>query len=391
MSEPSAPGDLARLIRQQIASGGPVTLGRFMALALSHPDHGYYMKRDPFGREGDFITAPEISQMFGELIGLWTLDLCQRVDLPAGAPVHLLELGPGRGTLMADALRAIRSAPAGAPAVQLRPMMVEISPLLRQQQASKVPGVQHYSRVDAALEGLTDASSVIILANEFFDALPVEQLRTCAQGWQQRAVSTDEQGSLVWSWTDCRDPDLLAAVRGATHAQTPPHEDAPVEICLPARQIMADCVARLGPRLLGFLVIDYGYVRSAPGDTLQALRGNAFAEPLDTPGDADLTAHVDFQALAEAALGAGGHVSGPTTQGQFLRALGLDVRTAMLTRQNPEQAEAIAVAARRLADPGQMGALFKVMGVSGRQDLSLAGLPPPGKGLTGTMEKAANA
>lgn len=336
-----APG--ARL-RRLIGGGGPVPLSLFMAYANQH----YYATRDPLGIDGDFTTAPEISQMFGELVGLWAADVILRA--PAGAlPPALVELGPGRGTLMADMLRAMAS-------VGLSPdvHMVETSPVLRDLQAAAVPPARFHDDVAS----LPDDRPLVIVANEFFDALPVRQLVATAQGWRERMVTLDEGGGFAFAVGD-----------GPMDAAVPPHlraaapgtilESSPASVA-----VMRGLATRLAGQGGAMLAIDYGYGATAHGDTVQALAAHRFADPLSEPGERDLTAHVDFSALAAVAAQAGLSVQGPVGQGDFLRALGLDARAAALAARHPARAEALAGEAHRLSADAEMGQLFKVLAAS---------------------------
>ncbi|WP_343716609.1 SAM-dependent methyltransferase, partial [Inquilinus sp.] len=317
-------------------------------------------------RSSDFIAAPEISQVFGELIGLWCADLWQRMGAPD--PVLLVELGPGRGTLMQDALRAIgRAAPGFRAALRLH--LVETSPTLRAAQAARL--------ADAApiwldrLADLTDGPALVI-ANEFFDALPIRQWRRGAKGWHERLVGWDDAaGRLRWELSSRADPGLALipdAVRGMP-------EGSIAEAC-PAGLSHA---ALLGQRLArqggAALIVDYGPAESGPGDSFQAVRRHAFADPLDAPGEADLTAHVDFQALAKAAVQAGAEAHGPVAQGAFLEALGLHPRAAQLKKAAPARAAEIDAAIERLAGPEQMGTLFKALALTAPGLGAPAGFP----------------
>lgn len=327
---------LLDLIRAEIAAEGPMRVDRYMALCLSHPQYGYYMTRDPLGARGDFITAPEISQMFGELIGLWLVDLWQR---SGSTSFHLAELGPGRGTLMADALRAAGGAPGFSDAARVH--FVEISPALRAEQAARVPQASHHD----SIETLPDDAPLFVIANEFFDALPVRHwlLRPGApEGLSERLIDVDSD-RLVWRPAQTSQGTVI------------------VEQCPAAEAVAQDLAARIAGQGGVLLAIDYGYDRPGVGSTLQALAGHAHVDPLAQPGEADLTAHVNFRALG-AALGRGGlERHGPVSQGQFLRALGLDVRAATLVRANADATDSLMAAMRRLADPDQMGDLFKVL------------------------------
>ncbi len=339
-------------IRRRIAAAGPMPVGEYMALCLGDAQYGYYMTRDPFGARGDFITAPEISQMFGELIGLWMAAVWKQMGSPAH--VQVVELGPGRGTLMKDALRAVQVMPGFRDALTLH--LVEISPVLRGQQQHTLkayPATWHSSLHEVP----NDAS--IIVANEFFDALPINQAVKRASGWHERQIEIAQNGHLAF--TSARDPLphferlLPPAVRAA-----------------PAGSIFewrADSTAMdLGRRIArdggAALLIDYGHAESAVGETLQAVGRHAFADPLTAPGALDLTAHVDFQALARAAEAMGSTAFGPIEQGQFLRALGIETRASTLkAKASRDAATDIDTAMARLAGRGRtdMGELFKVV------------------------------
>ncbi|WP_051357082.1 SAM-dependent methyltransferase [Azorhizobium doebereinerae] len=338
-------------------------VGRYMALCLGHPRHGYYMTRDPLGARGDFTTAPEISQMFGELIGLWAVATWQQMGAPAA--FRLVELGPGRGTLMADALRAAGLVPAFGAAASLH--LVEMSPVLRARQADTLKAVA--PRWHDRLEDVPDGPAIVI-ANEFFDALPIDQFVRGPDGWHERRVGLDGEGRLAFG-LDPRPFPALAAL--AAHFPRP-HDGAVLER-LESGPVHA-LAGRLAAQGGGALVIDYGHARHGFGDTLQAMKDHRFVDPLAAPGEADLTAHVDFAALADAARAVGARAFGPLTQGDFLNRLGLDARAARLTQAaDAAQRTAIAAAQARLAGSGegQMGALFKVLALGG------PGLgPPPG-------------
>ncbi len=357
MNRTALAGHLLGLIRAQ----GPIPVARFMAEALGHPKHGYYITRDPLGAGGDFVTAPEISQMFGELIGLWAATVWQQMGAPT--PMHLVELGPGRGTLMADALRAARLMPAFRAAIRLH--LVETSPVLREAQARALPdaAAQWHSHIAGV-----PAGPMILIANEFFDALPVRQYQRTADGWRERLVDSDGDGfRFVLSplqFDGLSSPLLDAAPPGAVW------ETSPSGLAL-AEEIAARIAGQGGAALL----IDYGYVDGSPRATLQALRDHKAHPVLDDPGSADLTALVDFAALATAARAAGAAVQGPVAQGVFLQALGLDMRAARLSAAAPQEAAAIEAARARLTHPDQMGSLFQAMTIAHPQLGSLPGLP----------------
>jgi NADH dehydrogenase [ubiquinone] 1 alpha subcomplex assembly factor 7 len=307
-------------LRSRILAEGPIPVSDYMAAANAH----YYATRDPLGPAGDFITAPEISQMFGELIGIWLADLWHRAAAPGGA--HYVELGPGRGTLAADALRAMRGA-----GLMPDTHLVETSPVLRRAQSGLVPNALWHDD----LRSLPDAGPLLVVANEFFDALPIEQC--------------DAEGRL--RTIDWRDDRFVPVGEVETEA-------SPL-----SRAIVADLSRRIARQGGAALVVDYGHDRPGIGDTLQSLWRHEFADPFEAPGERDLTAHVDFPALAAAARAQGGRVHGPATQGDFLDAMGLALRAAALARAAPERTEEIEAARVRLAAPRQMGRLFKVMAI----------------------------
>lgn len=320
-------------------------LDHFMARAVA----AYYAAKDPFGAAGDFTTAPEISQIFGEALGLWAAVTWQLLGAPAR--VMLVELGPGRGTLMADALRAAELAPAFRTA--LRVHLVEQSPLLRARQRAKVSDAIHHNTLADLPEG-----PAIVLANEFLDALPIRQFVFRNGGWRER-------------WVD----DEAFVERPGGHPGLPEFapEGAVQEVCEPALAVAGHLAARFLRAPGAALFLDYGPAESSFGASLQALRNSAPAPPLADPGGVDLTAHVDFGAVARASRAGGAAVHGPLPQGLFLHRLGLHARAAVLARDHPAQAQAILGATHRLTAPEAMGQLFKAL------CLCHAGMPtPPG-------------
>ncbi len=321
-------------------------LDSFMARAVA----AYYAGRDPFGAAGDFTTAPEISQCFGECLGLWAAVVWQQMAAPPR--VMLVELGPGRGTLMADALRAIGEVmPAFRAALSVH--LVEQSPRLRQAQAAKVPDAHWHQELDALPPG-----PAIILANEFLDALPIRQFIRRGDAWLERWVAG---GGFV------EQPGLHPALP----ASAP--EGAIQEVCEPALALGAALARRFASQPGAALFLDYGPAESGLGDSLQAMRAHGRAEPLAEPGSVDLTAHVDFAAVARAARQHGAATHGPLPQGLLLQRLGLMSRAAMLARAHPRQAGLTLSAAQRLVAPEAMGQLFKAL------CLCHAGMPtPPG-------------
>jgi NADH dehydrogenase [ubiquinone] 1 alpha subcomplex assembly factor 7 len=345
---------LGKRIARQIAGQGPITVADYMAQVLTDPRHGYYMSGDPFGRDGDFITAPEISQMFGELIGLWCVDTWQRMGAPAR--ILLVELGPGRGTLIADALRAAKLVPGLLAAAELH--LVEVSPALREHQRAAL----HSYRV-IWHDGLADLPDgpLLLVANEFFDALPVRHFERGARGWCERMVVLDGAGDLAFG--------LAPPSPAAAHLVPAALRAAPAGSLAEVSPAALGLAAALGRRIRDHggaaLIVDYGHAKTATGVTLQALRSHAPHAVLQHPGSADLTAHVDFAALARAAEEAGAWAQGPVTQGTFLKRLGLEARTATLLREaTPAQARDVEAARRRLSDADQMGELFKALALT---------------------------
>ena len=319
------------------SSDDPRSLYDYMAASNA----AYYGSRDPLGADGDFITAPEISQMFGELIGLWFADLALR----AGAGnVAYVELGPGRGTLAADALRAMRQAGLTPPV-----HFVETSPALRERQRSAVPDAAWHEVIDT----LPTDQPMIVIANEFFDALPIRQYERTGRGWRERMI---RGGAFVLGEADCGNdiPLALADAPPASIVERNPMGEA----------IMADLATRIAQQGGALLAIDYGYDGPATGDTLQAMKSHAFVNPLEAPGTRDLTAHVDFGMLAMVARTAGLRPSPCVNQGAFLTALGIDARAASLARANPARADELRTAKERLVSPEQMGRLFKVLALT---------------------------
>jgi len=341
----AAPSDISREIAQLIEQEGPISIERFMNEANRH----YYATRDAIGAAGDFITAPEVSQMFGEIVGLALADVWQRAGRPSNAV--LVELGPGRGTLADDMLRAMK-------VVGLEPELhfIETSPLLREKQADLHPHAIWHDTIQT----LPADRPLLIVANEFFDALPVHQLVMTFSGWRERVVRIGMDGFEAAPGENTKYGEVPMHLR---------HVDPGgiIESCPAARKLMRALARRLHDQGGAMLVIDYGYDGGAHGDTLQAVHAHAYADPFAKPGVSDLTAHVDFSALAGSARAAGTHVAGPVEQGQWLISLGLSDRAALLARNAPRRADEIAAAYRRLTHPEEMGELFKVMAVTGRR------------------------
>lgn len=327
---------LQNLLTATINQSGPLPLSAYMALCLTHPEFGYYTTRDPIGAGGDFVTAPEVSQMFGELIGLWAVHEWQARQAPN--PFTLVEFGPGHGTLMADAVRAASLRPAFIEAMQL--YLCEASPHLRQKQLQKLGPVTPDYFEDV---GQLPAQPTFIIANEFFDALPIDQYRLTDDGWQQRAITMDGE-DLVYT--------ELPATPPAVVEQTASRDW--IEHSAASALVMQDICAHIKKHTGAALIIDYGYLGPLPGDTLQAVQQHQYVSALQQPGECDLTAHVDFGTLARIAHAAGCHAE-YMTQGQFLTMLGIGARAEQLG-----DAQGMA----RLVNDDQMGELFKVLIVS---------------------------
>lgn len=352
-------------IAEWIATEGPMPLDRFMAICLTDPRDGYYTTRLPLGLDGDFITAPEVSQMFGELIGLWLAE--EWIGLGRPDPFVLAEFGPGRGTLMADALRATRGIAGFHAAARL--WLVEVSPRLKEMQRQALQTFGLDIGWAGTPAGLPDGP-LLGVGNEFFDALPIRQFEFDGKAFRERAIGLDANGELVFGLGPV--PHDLA-LNGAR-----PAAGDIVELCLAALDVMAGLATRIAGQGGGFLVLDYGYARPGFGDTFQAVARHRPVDPLALPGEADLTAHVDFSTLAACARTCGATVHGPVTQGEFLLGLGLVERAGRLgAGKDRKSQDAIVAAVERLAGEKEMGRLFKVMAVTG----AIGGIDPAPAGF----------
>ena len=335
---------LETFLADLIAAEGPLRIDRYMALCLGHPRHGYYITRDPLGDKGDFITAPEVSQVFGELVGVWAVGAWAAMGQPEA--FNLVELGPGRGTLMADVLRTVRKAAPGF-AAAASAHLVETSPVLRQKQRRALGEAVHWHD---RLEDVPDGP-MILLANEFFDAIPIRQFLRRDGVWRERVVGLGDGG-------------LTLGVGGIVPGTM--GKDGDILEFAPAR----DEIAReIGARLVAYrgaaLIIDYGHLHTAPGDTLQAMRAHQFVPVTETPGEADLTSHVDFEKLAQAVAESGAVAHRGMTQRDFLLAMGLEQRFAQLSGKADDATRAtLQRQMARLADEAQMGNLFKLLCVT---------------------------
>jgi NADH dehydrogenase [ubiquinone] 1 alpha subcomplex assembly factor 7 len=343
-------------IRRRIRIAGPMPVMHYMSMCLTDPQYGYYITGDPFGVGGDFTTAPEISQMFGELVGLWAASVWRQMGSPE--KLLLVELGPGRGSMMQDALRAAHVVPEFRKAVEVH--FVEVSPLLEARQRQFVGGLGVPFNWHKALEEVPEGP-MIVLANEFFDALPVHQAVMCADGWHERVIKIDEDDK--FRFTISRDPiplfdQLLPRGMRAQIGEIFEWRTDQTALEIGRRVRHSEGAA---------LVIDYGHDRSATGETLQAVGKHAYADPLVAPGLVDLTAHVDFQALADAAESMGAVAHGPVSQGDFLRRLGIEARAVALKATAPpgKVTEIETALGRLIGEVGRgMGRLFKAIALA---------------------------
>jgi NADH dehydrogenase [ubiquinone] 1 alpha subcomplex assembly factor 7 len=345
---------LADILRRRIALAGPITVAEFMAEALNHPALGYYRSGRPLGSAGDFVTAPEISQMFGELLGAWLAERWQALGSPSR--IRLVELGPGRGTLLSDALRATRGVSGFHAALDLH--LVEIHRDLRTVQRVALTGFS--PRWHDRFEEVPADAPLLLVANEFLDALPIRQLVRQPWGWAERMVGLARAGTeLAFASAPGKSP-LASLLPDPVRAID--HFGSIAEISPAVTSLTSDIARRIATDRGAALIIDYGYNSGTHGDTLQALRAHKAAGVFEAIGEADLTAHVDFAAVGRAAQQAGVAIDGPTAQGDFLRQLGIESRAAVLRRTaSASQSEAIDAAMRRLIDPAQMGTLFRVI------------------------------
>lgn len=341
-----------------IRSEGPIGVDRFMAMALGHPRYGYYMTRDPFGLQGDFVTAPEISQMFGELLGLLAAMTWQAMGEPR--QVALVELGPGRGTLMADALRAARAVPGFTAALDVH--LVEMSPVLQRAQRQTLAESGKIPHWHATIDELPVDCPLIIIANEFFDALPVRQFQRKGEGWHEKLIGLDAQGRLNFGLIPSASPAITFPGQEGAIFETSP-------IGLDIMRRIAERITLQGGMMLA---LDYGHARSGFGDTLQAVKRHQFVPVLETPGEADITTHVDFATLAIAAKRGGASVHPLLSQASLLERLGIRNRAEIL-KQKADDPRAIDAALERLAGTAEpsMGLLFKAIAIT------QPGLAPP--------------
>ena len=360
---------LATELKERIRSAGAMSVEEYVHACLYDTDYGYYVSRTAIGEASDFVTAPEISQVFGELIGIWVIMTWQQLGSPAH--VNLIELGPGRGTMMADALRSIAKVPtlSNALNVHLVDTNIVLSDLQRKALRDTGANVTHHGTLSALSEFLSDAPiPSIVLANEFLDALGVRQQITHAGLWCERTVELDEYDRLVFSVGEQLEPRELTSLQDAMIRESNPAIEQTVKPFLMA-------LARNAP--MAALFVDYGYTESVTEcETLQAMRAHAYEHPLASPGEADLTAHVNFADFASRMASVGFTIDGPTTQGEFLGRLGIVERTSQLMAKNADKAAQIETATMRLLAPNGMGTRFKAIGVRNWDGVSLVGLEP---------------
>jgi NADH dehydrogenase [ubiquinone] 1 alpha subcomplex assembly factor 7 len=339
--------NLREYLQDLILMEGPIPIAQYMEACLTHPEFGYYVTTDPLGPEGDFITAPEISQMFGEMVGLWVVDCWQKMGRPH--PVQLVELGPGRGTLMADMIRTLKISPGLKAAAQIH--LVEASPVLAASQAKNLEAVWH-----------PDLSSVpggpfILIANEFFDTLPIHQFQKTDNDWREIVVGMRETSFATELATPSETLDRLSDTLrdNALPGQFAEVAPAVLDLC----QMVGGRIDTEGG---AGLIIDYGYAEEGYGETLQAVKNHQFSGIFDDPGRADLTAHVNFAALRRSLSAAGAAVWGPTTQAEFLSRMGIAKRAERLSETaSPKQKKDISAALHRLTSAREMGQLFRVL------------------------------
>lgn len=367
--DPAARRDtpLAARIKQLIRDTGPISVADYVSMCLTDPEHGYYTTRSAIGAEADFITAPEITQIFGELIGIWCAVTWQQLGSPSR--FNIVELGPGRGTMISDALRAMAKLPGLIEAAHLH--LVDISSQLSATQEQRLQNgrttFSQWPRTDDLLaDSTTYPGPWIVIANEYLDALGVRQFVANDGRWHQREVCLNADGELDYAvGGPTQQPFLVDAAEQAN--------DAIFECCDAFQQSVAPFLGSLAEMdRLAALFIDYGHEQSAPGETLQAVRDHAYEHPLASPGEADLTAQVDFANFATIMQGAGLAADGPTTQAEFLGRLGIVERTSRLMSANPDKAASIEAGTLRLMAPNGMGTRFKAIGV---RSAGLAPLP----------------
>lgn len=350
---------------------GPITVSNYMTEALTNPKYGYYVNQNPFGRQGDFITAPEISQMFGEMIGLWFADLWIKMDRPD--KVHLIELGPGKGTLMADMVRVLEVVPELLKSIELH--FVEASPQLIEIQREKFLEFNgkkswHETVKSALAASKAEDETTFIIANEFLDALPIRQFQKGDLGWHERMVTVSTDGNYLSNMLSPFPVQDVKLPEDLTNAA----KHSIIEISQMAEYLIAQIADHFKSQNGAALFIDYGYTAYQTGETLQAVEKHKYANIFDRPGYADLSAHVNFKKLVDIVEKLGIKTLGPTCQGMFLNNMGIEERVRMLCEYaSLEQKKDILGGLNRLIAPDEMGTLFKVMGLISRTDIDVAG------------------
>lgn len=365
---------LTQIIRNKIKADGPMPLSTYMGLCLGHPEHGYYMTRDPFGKAGDFTTAPEISQMFGEMIGAWVVDTWQKIGAPE--KFVLLEMGPGRGTLMEDILRVAWNVDGFRDAVQVH--LMEMSPVLRKaQEKALIDYKPTWHMTLESVASLEPSVPVIAIGNEFLDALPVDQYTLTDTGWAQKHINFNINGSF-------RIHDYPLVDSKAFEQNDLPNTlfkhslGDVVEVSHEQKKIMSDLIDIIINQGGGCLLIDYGFSNNGCGDTLQAVKDHAYCDVLEMPGECDITYHINFSNLTEQIMAKNLMVHGPVSQSTFLKTLGIEMRAEALKQSasnmnRPDMSQSIEAALTRLIDKDQMGDLFKVIAFSSDSAIQLAG------------------
>lgn len=345
------------IIKSKIITEGPIRVSEYMADALCHIQHGYYRKGQPIGLQGDFITAPEISQIFGELLGLWSVRCWQQIKSPE--KFNLVELGPGRGTLISDILRASRAIPRYLDALNLHLVETNITLAAVQKNLLLRQGIQ--ARWHESFVNIPDGQFILI-ANEFLDSLPIRQFIKTETGWCERLVDLSENGEcLLWkNDSTSTEENLLCVPRNLENKV-----GAILEVCVPAQTLIKSISYSILKTKSVAIFIDYGYLKSDGSSTFQAVSQHKYAAPLEKPGQIDLTAHVDFGAIRRIAEYVGVRVSGPITQREFLLSLGVEQRAdRLIVNSTLKQQEEIVSGFRRLIENDQMGELFKVIVLS---------------------------
>lgn len=348
---------------------GPIPISSYMTEVLTNPKYGYYINQNPFGIKGDFITAPQISQMFGELIGLWFADIWLKMNKPP--KIHLLELGPGEGNLMADFLRVLKVLPKFTDAIEIH--FVEASAKLIEIQKDKVKsfkGNKHWHETVKSALNATDDAPVFVIANEFFDALPIRQFQKSDLGWHERMVGINDQGdglATILSPFPILDVTLPLELRDGKI-------NSVIEVCPMGEYLTLEICNQIKANGGAALMIDYGYNKYRTGETLQAVEKHKYANIYDKPGKADLSAHVNFRKIHDIIKQTGLKPLGPVYQGEFLNNIGIEERVKTLSKNaTTEQVNDILSALNRLVSPGEMGTLFKVIGMISDNDIEAAG------------------